>query len=108
MLIEEGSLNIKIDKDYLETVKKIMVSRHESIKPYCDSLIKIGLIKIIKKGWVFDPETYDFVFKIIPDKTLKKEPFTILAKATMVDLLKRRKVIQFIIFNKLYDDRGLF
>ena len=108
MLVEEGTTNIKIDKVYLETVKDMMATRYESIKPYYDTLIKIGLIKVIKKGWVYDPEIYDFVFKVVPDKTLKKEPFSILAKATMVDLLKKRKIIQFIIFNKLYGDRGLF
>ncbi len=99
----ECYVTINVDKRYLSSCSKQLTKEYNGVELFYKQLIKTGLIKIINKGWVFDPEEYDFLFKIKPDGVNGFE-FLVLTKATMVDLLKKRRVIQYIIVNKLTNE----
>lgn len=103
MLNDQSYLTINVDNQYLRACAKTLTKRYDEVGLFYEQLSKVRLIKVINKGWVFNPEEYDFLFKIKPDGIAGPE-FSVITKATMVDLLKRRKVIQYIIVNKLTNE----
>jgi hypothetical protein len=103
MVTNKGVIDIVVTEAYLMRVINQMEPKVQSIEPFYDGLVKTGIIKIIKKGWAYNPEVYDFVFRIKPGVNIDTPEFSILTKATMVDLLKRRKIIQYIILKQTSD-----
>jgi len=106
MLSDERYVKINVDEQYFKACVKALRKCYDEVDLFYQQLSKVRLIKVINKDWVFNPEEFDFLFKIKPDGIAGPE-FSVITKATMVDLLKRRKVIQYIIVKKLTNDGGI-
>jgi len=100
MLRTKRNISLHVDEEYIRRCAKQLTDKYDEVGAFYRQLTKAGLIKVINKGWLYDPNEYDFTFRVKSD-VVDQEDFVVLCKSTMVDLIKLRKIIQYIIIEKL-------
>ena len=103
--MSEVNKNISVNDGLLKLAKKPMkMDEFSSIERYFNALHDSFLIDFVNVGWYYDKNLYDFYF-ILEDTTTKWSK-KIIMKKTMVDLIIKYRVIEFLII-KHYTNHDL-